>query len=543
MNKNIIAKHKMKFCWLALMLLTLFSCTDNFMEINTDETQFMELTSKEYGELFFYAEHKGIAWQTTDDGSRMHSTHVSHYCGYTACGIYAYDQNQMRASWERAGFQDIYVDALPCLISMMDVATEAGDVGVYNLALIWKVFLLQKITDVWGPTPYAEAGSGESSVAYDSQEDIYYMMFDELTSAVDALNGLLQDDPSLNLFGDNDNIYAGDLSQWVKFANTLRLRMAIRISDVDPTKAKTEAEAAVADEGGMLEDNNDDALFSVTELSSEGNGLPRLESFNQDVMSTTMESYMKGYNDPRMEEYWAPVEQSDYTDSYPDEYKNNVDGYHGFASGSEPAEYNYFYAFSLYGPRFKDGNQYVTPINVMNAAETWFLKAEGAWLGWSMGGTAEEFYEKGIEISIKQWRESEISDDSIQSYINSTATPIAPDNYPYYDDAASDIPVKFSSDSEEQYEQIITQKWLALFPISFEAWAEYRRTRLPKIYAKKYSVNANVLPSAGQIVTRFPFIDKEYSGNAEEVAKAVEMIGGSDLENIPVWWDTNTNGN
>ncbi len=541
MNKNIIY-NKMKLCWLVLLLLVLFSCTDNFMEINTDETQFMELSTKEYGELFFRAQHKGIAWQTTDDGSRMHSTHVSHYCGYTACGIYAYDQNQMRASWERAGFTDIYVDALPCLFSMMQVAEQSDDVGVYNLALIWKVFLMQKVTDIWGPVPYTEAGSGNQSVPYDTQKDIYYMMFDELTSAVNALKGLLQSNPSLNLFGENDHIYSGDVSQWVKFANTLRLRMAIRISDIDPAKAKTEAEAAIA-AGNMLENNNDDALFLVTNLSGEGNGLPRLESFNQDVMSISMESFMKGYGDPRMEAYWAPVEEGDIVSTYPDEYKQNVGGYHGFASGSEPAEYNYFYAYSLYGPRFKDGNQYVTPINVMNAAETWFLKAEGAWLGWNMGGTAKEFYEKGIEVSIKQWRENEISGDSIQSYISSTATPIAPGNYPYYDEPASDIPVQFSSDATIQYEQILTQKWLALFPISFEAWAEVRRTRLPKIYAKKYSVNANVLPSSGQIITRFPFIDREYSGNADEVAKAIELIGGQDLENIPVWWDTNPNGN
>jgi len=541
MNKNIIY-NKMKLCWLVFLFLALFSCTDNFMEINTNETQFMELTAKEYGELFFRAQHKGLAWQTTDDGSRMHSTHVSHYCGYTACGIYAYDQNQLNSGWERAGFTDIYVDALPCLISMMEVSEEAGDVGVYNLALIWKVFLMQKITDIWGPTPYVEAGSGNQTVPYDTQKDIYYMMFDELTSAVKALNGLLKEDPSLNLFGENDNIYGGDVSKWVKFANTLRLRMAIRISNVDPTKAKTEAEAAVA-AGDMLEDNTDDALFSVVEISSEGNGLPRLESFNQDVMSTTMESFMKGYNDPRMEEYWAPVEDGDIVKTYPDEYKNNIGGYHGFASGSEPAEYNYFYAYSLYGPRFKDGNQYVTPINVMNAAETWFLKAEGAWLGWSMGGTAQEFYEKGIEISIKQWRGTSFSSTEINSYINSTATPIAPDNYPYNDAAASDIPVKFASDATTQYEQILTQKWLALFPISFEAWAEVRRTRLPKLYAKKYSVNANVLPSAGQIITRYPFIDREYSGNADEVAKAIELIGGVDLETVPVWWDTNSNGN
>jgi len=160
-----------------------------------------------------------------------------------------------------------------------------------------------------------------------------------------------------------------------------------------------------------------------------------------------------------------------------------------------------------------------------------------------MGVTAQDAYEKGIEVSIKQWREDEISSDSIQNYINSTLTPVAPNNYLYYDGPMTDIPVKFSSDSDDQYEQIITQKWLALYPIAFEAWAEYRRTRLPKLYAKKASSNSNINVSKGQIVTRLPFVSSEYSANATEVAKAVEMIGGEDLENIPLWWDVNSNGN
>ncbi len=89
----------------------------------------------------------------------------------------------------------------------------------------------------------------------------------------------------------------------------------------------------------------------------------------------------------------------------------------------------------------------------------------------------------------------------------------------------------------------MTQKWLALWPISFEAWAEYRRTRLPKIYAKKYSANGNALPSKGQIVTRLPSTTAESSSNTDEVNKAIELIGGQNLETIPLWWDVNRNGN
>ncbi len=545
MKKYIMNRYVIRLFLAVFVSLGLYSCTDNFMEINTDTTEFMEVTTKDYGELFFQAEHSGLAWQTTDDMSRMSSTLALHNCGYTSCGNYPYDENQLNLGWENSGFKDVYVDALPVLISMMSVAKEAGDDAVYDMALIWKVFLLQRITDIWGPTPYTYAGTGAESIPYDSQKEVYYAMFEDLKSAITGLSKALESDPSLNLFGTNDNIYAGDVSKWIKFANTLRLRMAIRISNADPAKAREEAEAAVAT-GSLMENNDDNALFDVTDLSSEGNGMPRMESFYQDVMSTNMESVLKGYKDPRMEEYWSPVVESTINTVFPDEYKSNIGGYHGFSSGADPVEYTYFKAFSKYGPRFVDGNQLVTPINVMNAAETWFLKAEGAWRGWSMGGTATEFYEKGIEISIKQWRESEISDDSIQSYINSSLTPVAPDNYPYYDEPMTDIPVKFSGNSETQYEQIMTQKWIALFPDCYEAWAEYRRTRLPKLYAKKYTVNANVSPSKGQIITRCPFAKDEYSANAAEVEKAISLIGDGvteDLENIPLWWDVNDNGN
>jgi hypothetical protein len=160
-----------------------------------------------------------------------------------------------------------------------------------------------------------------------------------------------------------------------------------------------------------------------------------------------------------------------------------------------------------------------------------------------MGGSAQSFYEKGIEISIKQWKGASFSTATISNYINGTTTPIAPGNYPYNDPPMTDIPVKFSSDKTKQFEQIITQKWLALFPISIEAWADRRRTRLPKIYAKKYSVNPNVNPALGQIVTRLPFVDDEKAAQPEEIKKAIILLGGPDLESTPLWWDVNKNGN
>jgi hypothetical protein len=183
---------------------------------------------------------------------------------------------------------------------------------------------------------------------------------------------------------------------------------------------------------------------------------------------------------------------------------------------------------------------------MMYAAETHFLKAEGALKGWNMGGgTAKSYYESGISVSMGQWG---ISAGEATAYIASTKVPIAPNDFGYYHPAVSDIPVAYLSggSQEKQLEQIITQKWLANFPISVEAFAEYRRTRYPTIYPKVASANANIDLSKGMIVTRLPFAEAEYNSQPEEVARAITLLGDGvtqDLENIPVWWDVNPNGN
>ncbi len=541
-EKNLLNRCIMKGFFSVTVILFLISCTDNFDEYNTDKSQMMAVGPKQLAGLFSRVQMSYCSWLSTDNYSRMSSTVANHFCGYTACGIYNQEENIMNTGWHNTGFNSQYVTTYAPLQSIMEVSKDR-DIAAYNIALVWKVFIFQRITDIWGPVPYTDAGSGKESVTYESQKDIYYKMFDDLAKAITVLKAELQKTPALNVFGLGDMVYAGDATKWLKFANTLRLRLAIRISNIDPSKARQEAEAAIA--GPMMEVNADDALVAVNKWGSGGNGMPRMESFYQDVMSSSMESYLVGYNDPRLQEYFSVV-ASDATMSatgYPAEFKSNVGGYHGMTSGFEPLLVNYLRAHSKFGPRFKDGNQLVTPINILNSAETWFLKAEGAWRGWNMGGTAQSFYEKGIETSIKQWRGAAFSATTITDYINSNAVPVAPKNHPYNDPPVSTIPVKFSSNTTTQFAQIMTQKWIALYPVSFEAWAEYRRTRLPVLYAKKYSANAVVNPALGQIVTRLPYTTDEKNTQAAQIEKAVQMLGGPDLETTPLWWDVNKNGN
>ena len=177
-----------------------------------------------------------------------------------------------------------------------------------------------------------------------------------------------------------------------------------------------------------------------------------------------------------------------------------------------------------------------TPQNVIPTAEAYFLRAEGALMGWNMNGTAKELYEAGIANSLKQWG---VSDNAvITAYTNSTATPVAPNDY-LSSPALTNIPVKFGTDPDVQKEQIATQKWLALFPDGMEAWADYRRSHVLKLYPVANSENPDIPNPAAQWIRRIPFLDSEKETNGDEVQKAVGLLGGEDKITTPLWWDKN----
>ncbi len=524
------------FC-LTLIVLLLPECTNKFEEYNTNKTQLMELSGMDLGGLFS----KSLGSQLENiNYSRGKGTLSDHQSGFFTSTFTIYEENSINTGYMTQIWATHYTNALPALVAILDLTKEKNPVA-YSVAMIWKCFVMQRVTDYWGPVPYTDASSGKAVTKYESQKDIYYLMFQDLTNAVQILNSELAKQPGLNVFGSADMIYDGDVSKWIKFANTLRLRMAIRISNIDPSKAKQEAEAAVA--GKMIEANEDNAMLKTKAITSGGNGLSNMWSYFQNIMSASMESLLKGYDDPRIGIYFNKVDPANIAASFPSQMKGNAGGYHGMSNGFESVYAAFLKAHSLVGDRWNADNWNVTPIDYIHASETWFLKAEGAWRGWNMGsGVAKDFYEKGIELSLKHWR-SDLTDNSVRNYITSTLVPVAPDNYPYYDPPMTDIPVKFSDNRDKQYEQIITQKWISIYPESMEAWAEYRRTRLPKLYPKKYSVNGNILVARGMIMTRVPYPDSEKNAQPKEVAKAVEMLGGPDLESTPLWWDVNKNGN
>jgi hypothetical protein len=249
-----------------------------------------------------------------------------------------------------------------------------------------------------------------------------------------------------------------------------------------------------------------------------------ITAWNEFRMSSAMESTLKGYNDPRIGKFFSPVPGTTT-------FKGVRNGYSqvqlGLPENAQAANSNVASAF-------QDGSRFSQPWGIMFASEAYFLRAEGALNGWTMGGTAKELYEKGIQLSMNQWGIADAA--AIAAYTAGTSKPIAlPDAV--QTPAMTDIPVAFAATADKQREQIGTQKWLALFPYGFEAWAEYRRTKFPKLYPKLNSDNPDVPVTT--IVRRAPFVTGEISTNKPGVDAGVKQLGGADKANTPLWWDKN----
>jgi len=513
-------KFKLYIIASSLFLVTaigISSCTDKFEQYNTDQTRLTSLDASGVGNAFASAQHNGLmfSWQLFQS---LFSDLQAQYYANTA-QAFGSDRNFMNGNWLNGAFNGFYANAVPPLYGVLSETGPGGKAAnpaIFAIASIWKVKAFQPITDNWGPIPYSEVGNGKRSVNYDAQDVIYKDFLTTLTKATNDLQAF----KGRNVLGNNDLIYNGDVDKWIRFANTLRLRIAMRISAVEPALAKTNAEAAVA--GGVMETNAHDAYIRTT--ANNINRFNQATAWNEFRMSAAMESVMVGFEDPRATKYWAPVPGTTAT------YKGLRNGYLLLDLG-QPA--NAVSAVSNVNDRFLPANMNTNPFDVMMAAEAWFLRAEGVLKGWNMGtGTARSFYEKGIELSMRQWGITDAA--AIAAYTASTKTPKAVTGV-VATPALSDITVVWSSDPAKQLEQIITQKWVALWPNGVEAWAEYRRTGFPKLYPR--IVSESLFVPADGVIRRTPFTIGESQVNAPGLATGVAKLGGPDNEATRLWWN------
>lgn len=366
------------------------------------------------------------------------------------------------------------------LINVETVINTSNSDNQLAVAKILKAYFYWHTTDRWGDIPYSEAlqGADEFTPAYDTQESIYDDIFDLLEEATSQIN----DGTSL----DGDIMYDGDMSKWRKFGNTLRMLVALRLSEVDASKAQEEFNDAL--DAGIMESNDDNFAYQhLDDESNENYWYNQVERNSREwwALTETLVEIMDPVDDPRLPVYGDPARS---------------DGeYRGLPIGSDPADEN-TQEYSLLG---EDIRQQDATIQLVTYAQALFAKAEAAERNWTTEST-EDNYNAAIENSILQWTGSTDSAD----------------------DFLAQPEIEF--DASNAIEQIATQRYVHLFMNGYEGWSEWRRTGYP-----------DLVPSGGnEVPTRQSYTSDEAFNNTENYEEAIDrQFGGENTIYGNVWWD------
>jgi hypothetical protein len=509
----------------ATLVFVAVGCTDDFEEINTNplslSTDKLADSQVLQGQAFAQAQYTsmmGLHWRFQISQSLFSDL----WAGYYATTAVGFDSDRFTqvGRWADLAWGSFYGIAAPQVKLVEDLARETGNTVGEAMAKVVRVNGYHRMTDYWGPIPYSQYGNEELSVPYDTQQEIYTSFFKTLDEASSALSG------GGTSFAGSDRTYGGDGAKWRKLAESLRLRLAMRIRYANPSLSKSEAEKAY-NSGALITDPADNALVNTDDTNR--NPLETITDWGEFRMSATMESILKGYDDPRMAVYFDPAAGGDSDgDGIP--YEGLQNGQTkvtlGTSQNAGHSDVNVFYRDVA-----KGGSN--PKIDIMRASEVHFLLAEAALAGYNVGGTAQSYYESGISVAMKE--RTGADDAAIAAYTSSEKTPASFDGGTT--PGVSTIPVKFNaSNSEVALEQIITQKWLALFPNGWEAWAEARRTGYPRQYARVASDNPDV--PVDQIPSRMIYTSSEFTTNADAVNAAISgELSGQDKNNTKLWWD------
>ena len=435
----------------------------------------------------------------------------------------------LKDGWVASSYTESYSTVVP-LWQDLKGKTETQFPEVFALAQILKISAWHKATDMFGPIPYKEAGKGLITVPYDSQEEVYKSMFKELSDAIEVLTKYA-DNGNSKLLPNADAVYAGDVHKWVVYANSLMLRLAMRVYYADAALSKQYALQAVNHSYGVMKSKEDEAKMERgASLEFKNNLDVLINQYNECRMGSSMLAYLGGYQDPRLPKYFntSTVSQAVTVGTY--------GKYSGVPTGHDVSS----------NDAFRDSSRpaitSTTPTYWMRASEVYFLLAEAALHGFAVGGTAESLYEKGIEMSFE---ENGIASSEVADYMSSGLKPSAYSFHLTNPGVNVDVPAvtqattEWTGTDEEKLEKIMIQKWIALYPNGQEAWTEYRRTGYPKLHSaiSNYS-NGEVDSEVGIRRMRFP---TNKSTSAEDIANLESarklLRGGLDKAGTRLWWD------
>ena len=526
-----------------VLVLSLFTACD-FQKVNTNEFELLPeeglMDGISIGGPITAMQKCVFPVGTQADGTSVANRYQTAYNLAADCWSGYFGQNNnwggpnnlnyfLKDGWVASSYTESYSTVVP-LWQDLKGKTETQFPEVFALAQILKISAWHKATDMFGPIPYKEAGKGLITVPYDSQEEVYKSMFKELSDAIEVLTKYA-DNGNSKLLPNADAVYAGDVHKWVVYANSLMLRLAMRVYYADAALSKKYTLQAVNHSYGVMKTKDDEAKMERgASLEFKNNLDVLINQYNECRMGSSMLAYLGGYQDPRLPKYFntSTVSQAVTVGTY--------GKYSGVPTGHDVSS----------NDAFRDSSRpaitSTTPTYWMRASEVYFLLAEAALHGFAVGGTAESLYEKGIEMSFE---ENGIASSEVADYMSSGLKPSAYSFHLTNPGVNVDVPAvteattAWSGSDEEKLEKIMIQKWIALYPNGQEAWTEYRRTGYPKLHSvvTNYS-NGEIDSEVGIRRMRFP---TNKSTSAEDIANLESarklLRGGLDKAGTRLWWD------
>lgn len=374
---------------LALLLIVGYACTDNFDKINRKDYQVdkEELGRESYNVGASLKGLQGLVIPTEEHLYQfVEALGAGAFAGYIGCTVEwtaKFETYNPPIDWQEAPFSDLVTRTYPFYRDLLD---KTDDPVALALGKLFRVVIMQRVTDMYGPIPYSKiiskTGKVSLTVPYDSQEEVYKQMFSELDEVSDVLRDNLN--LSAEAFRKFDDVYQGDLSKWLKFTNSLKLRMAMRLTYVPEMQAEIQRIAEGAVTAGVMTEINDNAFLKV----EENRVAMIFNDWNDQRAGADIISYMNGYKDPRREKMFTTVKMTVYDENF---QPQEVDGYAGIRIGIDVTTKDEMVnAYSI--PIISS----TSPFLWMNASEITFLRAEGALRGWNMGGEAKDLYNMAI---------------------------------------------------------------------------------------------------------------------------------------------------
>jgi Starch-binding associating with outer membrane len=403
------------------------------------------------------------------------------------------EQGNVRPGTMQSVWDSYYAGSLQDIQTVIDKGQETGEPNVEAVGMIWKTYIFHLATDLWGDIPYSQAlkaDEGVTAPVYDTQEEVYAGMIQTLQDAAAML------DAGADGFGSGDILYSNDFEKWRRFANSMRLRLAMRMSEADPAAAQSAFVSAYND--GVFQSNSDNAMLRWPGAPYANPIFENWQGRDDHGISATMVDTLASLQDPRLELYAEPSAQ---------------DGkYRGLENGvaNPPLSIAWYSRIGNFWRR--DGAS--TPTALITYSEVLFLEAEAAQLGWIADDPAT-LYENGIRANMNQWDAQSPANAPTDAEINTyLARP------------------EIQFDASRGRTQIQLQEWIGLFMNGNEAWSNWRRTGVPHL-----SMGPDLTLS--RIPVRFSYPDLEQSLNKANLNEAVSRQGGGLDLVTPVWWQGN----